>query len=297
MKTEKLYTGTLSSLLALLLCSVSLLACTKEDNSSSDDSGGASGGQAVGDFRTNCGTVFNGSLENPVDPDDGQRGALRYIGANLISIKLKTGEQLIKLHGLDAPYEEYKKRGAETVINELIAEGDGYFYLAEKGCEVTLGDGGRGVIGHVYSARGTSFTESLINKGYANVGYDSCQGSLISSCYAALEEEVSKEIAGDLEEFLWKPVSDSNGKLAIHSSPYDTTVIVNGETGTNQGSGNGYGSLARFGKPGCGYGTARVRVVNAEGAAFLYKGQAEFTIPDGCRRWKLKNGTISPDTK
>jgi hypothetical protein len=282
-------------LLATATC-LCLSGCTKDD-SGSDTPESPAGGGAIGNFRTNCGTVFNGSLENPVDPDDGQRGALRYIGANLVSIKLKTGDQLIKLHGLDAPYEEFKRRGAETVINELIAEGDGFFYKAERDCDVTLDDGGQGIIGHIFSARGTSFSETLINKGYAKVGYDSCQGSLISSCYSALEEEVSNEIAGELEEFLWKPVSDSNGKLAVHSSPYETTVIVNGETGTNQGPGNGYGSLARFTKSGCAYGAARVRVVNSEGAAFLYKGQAEFTIPDGCQRWKLKNGTISPDRK
>jgi hypothetical protein len=95
----------------------------------------------------------------------------------------------------------------------------------------------------------------------------------------------------------WKPLSDSTGKLAIHTSPYDTIVIVNGETGTNQGPGNGYGSLARFNKPGCAYGAATVRVVNERGAAYMFNGQSEIKIADGCSRWKRVGNSLQRNVK
>jgi hypothetical protein len=284
----------LSGTLAL---SVLLSGCTKEDSGGSSGDSGSDTEAATGNFRTSCGTVVNGELENPVDPGDGVRGALTYIGPNLISIALKSGPQLIKLHGLDEPYEDWKRSGAETLIKSLIDEGDGYLYSPGADCGFRLSDGGQGVIGQVFSASGKSFSESLIKSAYANLGYDSCQGGLISSCYSALEEETSNEIAGELEAFLWKPVSDSTGKLAIHTSPYDTIVIVNGETGTNQGPGNGYANLARFNKPGCAYGAATVRVVNERGAAYMFNGQPEIKIPDGCSRWKKVGNSLQRNVK
>jgi hypothetical protein len=281
-------------LLGLVLLST---GCTKDDSGGSGGNGNPSDGGATGNFRTSCGTVLNGSLQNPVDPGDGVSGPLRYIGPNLISIELRTGPQLVKLHGLDEPYEDWKRSGAEALLNSLISEGNGYYYSAGVDCAFSLSDGGRGVIGHLFSATGKSFSESLIKKGYANPRYDSCNGDLISSCYTALAEETANEIAGEIEAFLWKPISDSTGKLAIHTSPYDTIVIVNGETGTNQGSGNGYGSLARFSKPGCAYGAATVRVVNERGAAYLFNGQSEIKIPNGCDRWKKVGNSLQRNVK
>ena len=288
MKQTRLFITALAVLNVL-----SLTGCTKE----SDDNN-SSAPATAGELSTDCGTVFNGQLTNPPKASKAQVGPVRFIGANLVSMKLKDGEQLIKLHGLGAPYEDYKTSGARTVINELAAEGDALFFIATPDCSVTLNDGGTGVIGHVFSAKGKSFSETLIKKGYAQVSSDTCQGSLISACYSALEDQTSQTIAGELTEFLWKPASDSTGKLAVHSGPYGATVIVNGETGTNQGGGNGFGSLARFNKPGCAYGAnVKVKVVNESGAAYLYQGQPFVTIPNGCQRYKIKGGTLAPDKK
>lgn len=270
-----------------------LTGCTKDPNDSNSSSPAA-----AGELRTDCGTVFKGQRNNPIKASKAQVGPVKFIGSNLVSIRLKDGEQLVKLHGLGTPYEDYKNSGARTVINELASEGDALLYMATEDCAVTLNDGGRGVIGHVFSAKGKSFSETLIKKGYAQVSSDSCQGALISECYTALEEQTAQTIAGELTEFLWKPVSDSNGKLAVHTGPYDTNVIVSGETGKNQGGGNGFGSLARFSKPGCSYGAnVRVQVLNQNGAAYFYKGQPFITIPNGCQRYKIKGGTLAPDSK
>ena len=288
MKQGRFFTIALAAVTIL-----NLAGCTKE----SDDNG-STGQATAGELRTDCGTVFNGQINNPPKASKAQVGSVRFIGSNLVSMKLKDGEQLIKLHGLGTPYEDYKNSGARTVITELAAEGDALFYIATEDCQVTLSDGGKGVIGHVFSAQGKSFSETLIKKGYAQVSSDSCQGNLISTCYSALEDQTAQTIAGELTEFLWKPVSDSNGKLAVHTGPYGTSVIVNGETGANQGGGNGFGSLARFSKPGCSYGAnVKVQVVNENGASYYYKGQPFITIPNGCQRYKIKGGTLAPDKK
>ncbi len=270
-----------------------LAACTKDSTDSN-----SSTSTTTGELRTDCGTVFNGKIANPPKTSKAQVGPVRFIGANLVSMKLRDGEQLIKLHGLGVPYEDYKSSGAKTVINDLASEGDALFYIATEDCAVTLSDGGKGVIGQVFSAKGKSFSETLIKKGYAQVSSDSCQGSLISQCYSDLQDQTAQTIAGELTEFLWKPASDSNGKLAVHTGPYDTNVIVNGETGSNQGGGNGFGSLARFSKPGCSYGAnVRVQVLSQTGAAYFYKGQPFITIPNGCQRYAIKGGTLAPDSK
>jgi hypothetical protein len=279
--------------MAVFACTA-LLACTK-DPSSGDSGGGDSGSSS--DFRTNCGTVYNGSLQNPVRAKDGARGTARFIGANLVALRDEAGEILIKLHGLGAPFENYKSEGAKSIIESLNGEGEVYFYKAEPDCDTTFNDGGVGVIGHLFSATGKSYAETILESGYGSARSDSCQGSLISACYGALQEEADSKVAGELEEFLWKPVSDSDGKLAIHTGPYGTSVLVNGNLGTNRGSGNGFGSLARFPGAGCSYGSARVEVINERGAAYLVKGERFLTIPDGCQRWILRNGELVRDSK
>lgn len=283
----------LSSTIAVFACTL-LLACTK-DPSSGD--GGGSDSDSASDFRTNCGTVFNSSLQNPVRAKDGARGTPRFIGANLIALRDDAGEILIKLHGLGVPFENYKATGAKSIIDSLNAEGEAYFYKAEPDCDTTFSDGGVGVIGHLFSATGKSYAETILESGYGSARSDSCQGNLISACYGALQEEADTRIAGELEEFLWKPVSDNDGKLAVHTGPYGTSVLVNGNRGTNRGPGNGFGSLARFPGTGCSYGSARVEVVNEEGAAYLVKGERFLTIPDGCQRWILRNGELVRDSK
>ena len=66
-------------------------------------------------------------------------------------------------------------------------------------------------------------------------------------------------------------------------------------TGTNQGPGNGYGSLARFSQPGCAYGAnVQVKVIDERtGAAYTFNGSDTITIPNGCNRYCIKEGAIA----
>ena len=285
-----------STLNSIFLAAALLLSvgCTKED--SSDDSS-ASASSESGSFRTSCGTVYKGDLQNPIDKDDAQKGKITVAGANLLIFESSEGgsKALLKLHDLGVQYDDARAKAAQFRMKNLAAEGDVYYYQATKGCEVELDNGGKGTIGQVFSAKGTNFSEALISTGLANIETDECNGNLLTSCYTALEEEAAQTIAGELDSFLWKPISDSNGRLAIHTGPYDTTVIVLGETGTNSGPGNGYGSLARFSKPGCAYGAeVKVRVVDtSSGAAYTLNGNDTITIPNGCNRYCIKEGQIA----
>ncbi len=83
--------------------------------------------------------------------------------------------------------------------------------------------------------------------------------------------------------FLWKPVSESNGKLAIHT-PNDlhvTSITVGEEKkSTPDGIGNGYRPLWRFSKPGSAYGApVRVTLNIADGRSHVV------TVPNGGQRW------------
>jgi hypothetical protein len=307
-----------SALFSVILAGSVLLAagCTKED--SGEDAGGdgnsgnpGSSNVTLDEFRTSCGTVFKGRLENPVSADDARRGTVRVVGPNLIAMKNKRGEELIKLHGIDVPFSSEKRSQAEALLESLSGEGEVYFYPAEPDCTVTLEDGTEGIVGHVFSAKGKSFAETLLKRGFGETSTDVCGGTLVSSCYRALEEEGQPTPTPTPEpEFegpstpagfiLWKPVSDSDGRLAVHSVPFGTSVIVEGERGRNFGPGNGYGSLARFRKSGCGYGrNVRIKLISSNGTAFVFKnGEDSAVIPDGCQRWVVgTDGKAKPNKK
>lgn len=83
---------------------------------------------------------------------------------------------------------------------------------------------------------------------------------------------------GFLQGFLWKPVSDSTGKLAIlyPASIGKGTVYVNGEAGSYGGRGNGDREHYRFSKPGAAYGND-VNVTGPFGTC---------VIPYGALRWE-----------
>lgn len=81
--------------------------------------------------------------------------------------------------------------------------------------------------------------------------------------------------------FLWKPISDSTGKLAIHLPVGSAGPIsVNGETGAYGGYGNGNRYLGRFSKPGSAYGM---------NVPVSYPGLSGI-IPDGSKRWEGAGG-------
>jgi hypothetical protein len=185
-----------------------------------------------------------------------------------------------------------------SALESLAREGSAIFIPAGADCSASLDGGSTGSLGQLFTPSGRSYSEALISRGLATVSSDPCGGSLLTSCYRALQEEAASKYAGEIGRLLWKPVSDSNGKLAVHTEPYGTTVRVNGETGTNHGGGNGYGSLARFSKPGCAYGSnVRVEVFDRNGAAYTFNGLPYIIIPSGCSRTCLDGSSLQQCAK
>jgi hypothetical protein len=284
MKTQTL----LSLALILSLTFTSGCVKTEEDSGSSDSSEAK-----VEPFLTDCGTVSNASLKNPVDPKGGMRGNVTVAGPNLLIMTPTTGGPiLIKFHTLGVPYNQALQNGAKKALQELAKE-EAVFFPASTSCTTSISTS-TGMVGQVFTASGKSYSETLLNQGYGRVESDGCDASLIYSCYQALEEKAAQSFAGEVEAFLWKPVSDSNGKLAIHSTPADTVVTVNGETGQDFSGGNGYANLTRFSKPGCSYGkNVTVKLTNTNGVPYRVNGKTIITIPDGCQRYCLKNGALA----
>ena len=306
-KTRFLYPFLASCVLLLSI------GCTKEDSgegSSAQPNEPESSEISISSFRTSCGTVHKGELINPVEADEGDRGDVRVLGPNLVAMKMGRIEQTIKLHGLDEPYLPSKRAEATQLLEELSAEGEAYFYPAEPECVVPLEDGNEALVGHLFSARGKSFSETLIRNGTAQTSMDVCQGSLISSCYRALEEDSEPiETPTPLPEYegpsvapgfiLWKPVSDNDGRLAVHSLPYGTSVRVDSERGIDRGPGNGFGSLARFRRSGCGYGKrVKLELILSDGSMHMFGDKPFAIIPDGCKRWLVNpKGVATPNRK
>jgi hypothetical protein len=285
MKTSHLLT---LSLVATIICNA---GCVKKEDESSGSSDDAS--TTMKPFHTDCGTVMNSSLENPADPKGGIKGKVSVVGGNLLIMKPeKGGDVLIKLHAIGVPYNQAIRAGAERTLKELAQE-DAIFFPAGKDCTTRI-DTATGTVGQVFTAGGKSYSETLLAQGYGRVEGDGCDASLIRSCYSALVEDTSSRYAGEVEAFLWKPISDSNGKLAIHATPADTVITVNGETGQDFSGGNGYANLARFSKPGCSYGkNVTVKLTNSKGVPYRLNGQTSITIPDGCQRYCVKNGALA----
>jgi len=287
MKTQTLLS------LSLVLSLIVTAGCVKKEEEYSNSGETTPSQSATKPFETDCGTVIDASLKNPVDPKRGVRGRVTVAGPNLLVMSPTTGGPiLIKFHALGVPYNQAIQNGAKRTLQELAKE-EAVFFPASKLCTTTI-ETSTGMIGQVFTASGKSYSETLINQGYGRVEGDGCDASLISSCYSALQEEAARNFAGEVEAFLWKPISDSNGKLAIHSTPADTVVTVNGETGQDFGGGNGYANLTRFSKPGCSYGkNVTVKLTNSSGAPYRVNGQTTITIPDGCQRYCLKNGALA----
>jgi len=247
-----------------------------------------------GSLATRCGTVHEGSLHAVINQSSGRPVTVEEaVSEELVIVRDLESSQdiLVALLGVGP-----SKNGSSTAAKSLINSFSGvlsYLFVPAEGCEIDLAGGGRATVGQIVSASGYSVTETLLAAGLASGDYSAvCGADLLSSCLNSLEN--SQPIsAGPLSAFLWKPFSDSDGNLAIHTGPYNTIVVVNGEQGRNQGPGNGYGSLARFSRNGCGYASPRIEVRDGRsGLAYTVNGRTSFTVPDPCSRYCLRDGNI-----
>lgn len=99
------------------------------------------------------------------------------------------------------------------------------------------------------------------------------------------EQPGDPDTGGYDSNFLWKPVSDSDGNLVV-LTPYQLnfrSVSVGKETSTSLGTSNGHRQTFRFSLPGARYG----KKVTVTGRAV--KGQDKvWIVPDGAVKWSSK---------
>lgn len=247
---------------------------------------------------TNCGGIKNGSLVSSISANDGVPVYVEAVlSANSLGVQklnsdgTKAGAALYKVFGISSSTEDTNGL-VQNFLSQYIG---GVLYMVEPfkmSCVGALKQGGVAPEAQFITAEGRSITEILVERGLIAIDQNgSCGESAIAGCYKSLLG-TSTESGGVLTEFLWKPVSDSNGHLAIHSSPGDTTVIVNGETGRNQGGGNGFDSLARFSKAGCSYANPQIQVLDSSGLPLTVNGKTSFTVANPCGRYCLRAGAI-----
>lgn len=98
----------------------------------------------------------------------------------------------------------------------------------------------------------------------------------------------SDGLKGD-NTFLWKPVSESNGKLVVlipanlSGSPVGTVIVNDNESGKYSGNHNGNRDHFRFSKPGSAYGNAVTVTLNKSGKT------REWIVPNGSQRYSQRN--------
>lgn len=265
------------------------------DQGDPDDAGSPGSGQS---FTTDCGTVLNGALVNPVRSSDGFFAtSVTAITSSLFVLNGPQGPQLVKLLGLSI--EEGDTGAARDVAISLVS-GGAYFFPASSTCAFTAPGGGQGTQGQLISASGVSIAEAVIKSGTSTAVEASggCGESLIGGCYQALFDAAIPPVPpsiGEIRDFLWKPKSEGGynpGLLSILVDACDVRVLVNEDELPDFGGTNGRCTTARSTtKSGCDYGSnVKVQVLDrSTGAPYLFPGDVtEYIIPNGCSRVEFK---------
>lgn len=266
------------------------VGCT---NSSSDDvtvgpgsGSGSSGSEGTREFMTECGTVVNGSVQNPVQEENGEVVTIDAAASNnVVIIERGQGRQLVQLRALADSVSSFQSQRAFDIIGRFR----GQALLYTDGCETTVQGGGLGIVGHLFSlGSGESLDEALVVGNAAEVtGSGSCSEALIAGCYQSLKDSVVPETGAAVSNFLWKPVSERDGNLVVLLNPGGATIVVNGSlTLTNTGPSNGRGTTARANRPGGAFGSnVRVEAFDSQGRPLVFPGGAtSFTIANGSSR-------------
>jgi hypothetical protein len=302
--------------LALLFFATLLSSC----KNGSDNEGGSVNTLVQSDgtlsFATMCGVVVSNGTVNPVLSYQGRRvRSAQMLTPNLIKVTVADESFTVKLHGIDS-VPATKDGIARSAVLQLL-RGDIYFFAAAPQCDK---DGVK--LGHIVNSLGQSLGEALLARDAAIPASSSgCSEELIQPCYQALVDQAQSAPVfeppikaepepvepqdfpfddddipeptvpgGSVKDFLWKPESDKNGKLAVLAEPYGAEIWAGNEKLVDYGSGNGRGTTGRGTKPGCSYGkNVRVRVIDpATRLPYTLGGKEVIIIPDGCQRFERK---------
>jgi hypothetical protein len=258
---------------------------------SSDSSDGESpepdGNNGSRSFVSQCGTVFAGVLQNPVQESDGELVTITDVaGPNRLIVQRSGGAQLVFLAGLANSVNSFIEDRARSYLRTQL--GQAIFYEADSNCSVSLG-GGVGTIGTLYSfSNGANLSEELLKRGAALPSFATdCATAPLANCFDAIAEENVVIVGARVSNFLWKPNADRDNNLVVLLNPFAARVVVNGtEELVPSGPSNGRVTTARGNRPGCAYGgNVRIEAFDSAGRPLVWPGEAtEFTIGNGCNR-------------
>lgn len=167
-----------------------IILCLSAASGCSDGGGGGGGGSrdpnAPNQLSSNCGTVLDGILQNPVHTERAEVGFASFTDTNTISFIVNGEPRRIKLLGLEDEEEDTDNSEAEDIVQELIKEGPAYFFRARKDCVFKDQNGVKTFVGQIFSAKGKSFAEELVSAGVAVPGGTECNAFLVKTCFEAL---------------------------------------------------------------------------------------------------------------
>jgi hypothetical protein len=276
---------------SVLLCTCLLMSCTSGGGDDDGDNGNNNddGNTIEGSYRTDCGVVQNAALKNPVNADDGIVVTIDQIVSEhvLIASPSTGGKILVKLQGLASESSLFESVTAKNTLQR--AAKSAVVFPAADGCSTVVEGGGNAMVASVIEASsGKSLAEKVLLAGGGDVASaDTCGGGLLTSCFQALEEDgeaSNPPVGATVTNFLWKPVSESTGTVAVLLSP-KATVVVNGETFRDTGSSNGRATTARGSKPGCAYGSPSIQAFDTLGRSLVFPGGVTtYVISNGCDR-------------
>jgi len=289
-------------LTALIVLSCFLSGCTKEssddssDNTESSDSSSPHSESASSPL-VKCGVFTDGAFQQNVPFEKSEIVNVKGVGSDLVIITRTTGEQarnsqVVKLQGTTSSGISSSKSKRAADFTNANASFNALFLPASNDCTVSLPDGGLGVYGHIFTQDGRSLNEMLVQKGLANPEAGICGGDALAGCYAGLpvEEELSNQV---INRFLWKPVSENDGKLVILHNAFGVNASVEGASssmsGHNSGPSNGFSATVRYPLSGCAYGSATVRFFDSlDRIVPLANGETSLKISNGCDRTELR---------
>jgi len=274
--------------LALMICFALLLSgCTKStsESDSDQDSAPEQAQQDTTQILSDCGIIADGIIANPVDSGLGQEVRITgVVNHHAVIVRRDQGDQLIKLRGLKEDIPQYKKNAAITQLNRMR----GAAYLFSDGCPYNSASTGQGIVGDlVLVSDNESFIETLLNIGAAEPSPEGvCGEAETFPCHQALAENATPITGATVTNFLWKPVSERDGNLAILLSPARASIFANGESLVDFGPSNGRGTTGRANKPGCAFGAnVIVEAFDSQGRPLVFPdGATSYTIANGCSR-------------
>lgn len=279
-------------------------------------------------IESSCGVVRNGAIENPIR--NAELVKVTPISSSSVSISpllgvLQGKEELIQLQGLSNEIISNSANRAGINYISRNASPEAYLVRSSFDCSIEVEGQGMTTFGQIYSKSGISINEELVKSGFARASLGSpCGSTLIETCYNELGANApiiadlppsapstpsggSNEHGEDtgfpfqdgyfenlIRNFLWKPVSESNGRVVVLVNPLNIRIEVQGavsETLVSVGESNGRGTTARGQRPGCAYGSnVRLRFFNSRNEQIPVASEdgLSVVVPDGCRRFEFR---------